>query len=159
MGVHLKLVNMRAFLLILTAVLFYTSSHAQLAEDSVKAVINNMFTAMRTGDEKLFRSVLGDSAILQGISKNKEGKTVVRSENINDFATFISQVKKDSADERITFDMVKVDGPLAIAWTPYKFYRNGQFSHCGVNSFQLVRIDGVWKIQYIIDTRRKDHCL
>ncbi|HNA01067.1 MAG TPA: hypothetical protein PLN49_09415, partial [Ferruginibacter sp.] len=65
---------------------------------------------------------------------------------------------KDAADERITFDVVRVDGALAIAWTPYKFYFNGKFSHCGVNSFQLVRFNGEWKIQYLIDTRRKAGC-
>ena len=42
--------------------------------------------------------------------------------------------------------------------TPYKFYVGEKFSHCGVNSFQLVKIRGEWKIQYIIDTRRRQNC-
>ena len=29
------------------------------------------------------------------------------------------------------------------------------FSHCGVNSFQLFNDNGQWKIIYLIDTRRK----
>jgi hypothetical protein len=62
------------------------------------------------------------------------------------------------ADERITFETIKIDGPLAVAWTPYKFYYEGKFSHCGVNSFQLVRLNGAWKIQYLIDTRRRTGC-
>ena len=61
-------------------------------------------------------------------------------------------------DERISFETVKVDGDLAIAWTPYKFYLGDQFSHCGVNSFQLVKLEGVWRIQYLIDTRRRQGC-
>ena len=150
---------MRSFILFLTGFFIYSNSSAQSSVDSVKEVISKMFTAMRTGDEKLFRSVMADSALLQGISRDRAGKTVVRTESIPEFAAFVGTMKKDSADERITFDMVKVDGPLAIAWTPYKFYRNGQFSHCGVNSFQLVRFEGTWKIQYIIDTRRKGDCL
>jgi hypothetical protein len=47
---------------------------------------------------------------------------------------------------------------MAAAWTPYRFYRNGEFSHCGVNSFQLVKMAEGWKIVYIIDTRRKEPC-
>jgi len=40
-------------------------------------------------------------------------------------------------------------------WTPYQFYYKEQYSHQGANSFQLVKgVDG-WKIQYLIDTRRK----
>ena len=54
-----------------------------------------------------------------------------------------------------TFETIKIDGALASVWTPYKFYSGATFSHCGANSFQLVKIDGAWKIQYIIDTRRK----
>ena len=84
---------------------------------------------------------------------------VVRTESPAGFIEQISKATPGSLDERISFETVKVDGPLAIAWTPYSFYYNGQFSHCGVNSFQLVRFNGIWKIQYIIDTRRKTGCL
>jgi hypothetical protein len=83
---------------------------------------------------------------------------VVRNETVSEFFDFISKETPGNADEQIIFDVVKVDGPLAIAWTPYKFYYKGQFSHCGVNSFQLVRINGEWKIHYIIDTRRRLGC-
>ena len=64
----------------------------------------------------------------------------------------------NAADERIAFDGIKIDGPMATAWTPYNFYFNGKFSHCGVNNFVLVKQDNGWKIQYIIDTRRRQGC-
>jgi hypothetical protein len=83
---------------------------------------------------------------------------LVRNQPISGFATSISKLTKGAADERIVFETIKIDGPLAAVWTPYQFYLNGQFSHCGVNSFQLVRLNGQWKIQYIIDTRRKQGC-
>jgi hypothetical protein len=155
---------MRSFLLILTITSLTIKSFGQsglppsTAEDSVKAVINDMFTAMRTGDQKLFLSVFSDSVIMQTIRRNKEKKTIIVSESLQEFAEFVGKLKKDSADERITFETVKIDGPLAIAWTPYKFYYNGKFSHCGVNSFQLIRFEGRWKIQYLIDTRRVEGC-
>lgn len=132
--------------------------YAQSPEDSVKTTINNLFAAMKNADQSLFKTVFSDNAILQTISRDKEGKTVVTSESVQEFGDFIGKLKKDSADERISFETIKIDGPLAIAWTPYNFYFNGKFSHCGVNSFQLVRLNGEWKIQYIIDTRRKAGC-
>ena len=61
----------------------------------------------------------------------------MKSESVHEFADFVGKLKKDSADERISFETIKIDGPLAIVWTPYNFYHNGKFSHCGVNSFQL----------------------
>jgi len=149
---------MKCFLVLLTSLFSSTVVQAQAAEDSVKAVINNLFTAMRTADGDLFKSTFSDSAVLQTITRNKEGKAVVVTENVTEFAGFVNTLKKDSADERIEFETIKIDGPLAIVWTPYSFYHNGKFSHCGVNSFQLVRFEGIWKIQYLIDTRRRQGC-
>ncbi len=157
---------MKYFLIPLTIFFAAITAQAQLvpdvresAEDSVKTVINTMFTAMKKADGVLLKSTFSDSIVFQSITRNKEGKTVVRNENPQGFIDQISKAKPDSLDERISFETVKVDGPLAIAWTPYQFYYNGQFSHCGVNSFQLVRFNGVWKIQYIIDTRRRQGCV
>ena len=150
---------MKYFLILLTALLITGNINAQTAEDSIKAVINNLFAGMKNADAVLFKSSFGDSAIMQTISRSKDGKTIVINESLAEFANFVGQLKKDSADERIIFETVKVDGPLAIAWTPYSFYHNGKFSHCGVNSFQLVRFNGIWKIQYLVDTRRRQGCL
>lgn len=144
---------------ICTFVAITTLAKAQTAEDSIKATVNKMFDAMRNSDAAMLQSVFGDSAVLQTISRTKDAQTVVRNESIAAFATSISSAPKGSLDERISFETIKIDGPMATAWTPYSFYYNGKFSHCGVNSFQLVRFGGTWKIQYIIDTRRKAGCV
>ena len=148
---------MKYFLILLTVLITITGK-SQTAEDSVKAVINNMFAAMKNADPVLLKTCFADSMVLQTIGRDKEGKLIVRNEEASGFIDFISKESVGNADERITYDVVKVDGPLAIAWTPYNFYYKGTFSHCGVNSFQLVRFNGVWKIQYLIDTRRKAGC-
>jgi hypothetical protein len=148
---------MQKYLCLVGCFLFVYTLKAQSAEDSVKAVINNMFTAMKNGDSASLMKCFQDAAILQTIAE-KDGKISVVTEQLKEFAAFVATQKKGDADERITFDIVRTDGPLAIAWTPYQFYYKGQFSHCGVDSYQLVRINGAWKIQYLIDTRRKDNC-
>lgn len=130
---------------------------AQTAADSVKAAINQFFDGMRNADVSMVTSSFADSAILQTIV-NRQGKVSVRNEPISGFANVITQQQKGDLDERIQFETIKIDGPMAMAWTPYKFYYKGQFSHCGVNSFQLIKVNGAWKIQYIIDTRRKEGC-
>ncbi len=149
---------MKYYVIILLAVCLSFTANAQTAEDSVKAVVNNLFTGMKNADAVLLKSTFADSAILQTITRNKEGKTIIQTEEVAGFVEQVSKMPKDAADERITFDVLRIDGPLAIVWTPYKFYFNGKFSHCGVNSFQLVRINGNWKIQYLIDTRRRAGC-
>jgi hypothetical protein len=148
----------KAVLLLLIAFGVNNLAKAQTAEDSVKAVVNQLFEGMKTANANLVTGAFGDSAVLQTIARSKEGKTIIRNQQVSAFADFVGKQKPGVADERIQFETIKIDGPLAIVWTPYKFYFNGQFSHCGVNSFQLVRFNGHWKIQYIIDTRRKDNC-
>lgn len=149
---------MRYFVILLTVILTSSASRAQSSEDSVKAVINKMFTAMKNADGASLKSCFADSVIFQTIGRDKEGNTVIRNEDAAEFAAVVSKEKPGNLDEQIVFDVVKTDGPLAIAWTPYKFYYAGKFSHCGVDSYQLIRIKGEWKIQYLIDTRRKADC-
>lgn len=149
---------MRYFVILLTVILSTNTVSAQDAKDSVKGVIKKMFAAMKSADGAALKSCFSDSIIFQSIGRNKEGKTVVRTEDAQGFVESISKAKPGSLDEQIEFETVEIDGPLAIAWTPYKFYYEGKFSHCGVNSFQLVRFNGEWKIQYLIDTRRKVGC-
>jgi hypothetical protein len=136
----------------------HTYSHSQSAEDSVKKTVNLLFEAMKNSDPSTLKKAFSDSAILQSIGRNKEGKTIIRNERIEGFAESVGKAPKGALDERIQFETIKIDGPLAIVWTPYKFYYDGKFSHCGVNSFQLVRVGGDWKIQYLIDTRRRENC-
>lgn len=144
--------------LIAIAVTLSINAGAQTTADSVKAAVNLLFEGMKNADGAQLASAFADSAVLQTISQTKEGKLFIRNESVKDFAASIGKLPKGAADERIIFETIKIDGPLASVWTPYKFYYNGQFSHCGVDSYQLVRINGAWKIQYLIDTRRKTGC-
>lgn len=149
---------MKYMFILLAAITLMTKINAQSAEDSVKTVVKKMFEAMRDADTASLRSTFSDNIVFHTIVDAKDGATTVRAEDPGEFIVFISKEKKGAADEQIRFETIKLDGPLAMVWAPYKFYYNGKFSHCGVDSFQLVRINGEWKIQYIIDTRRKQGC-
>ena len=61
-------------------------------------------------------------------------------------------------DERLRSEEVRIDGPLASVWTEYSFYAGADFSHCGVNAFQLARTADGWRIIALTDTRRRDGC-
>ena len=41
---------------------------------------------------------------------------------------------------------VRVASGLATVWLPYDLYVDGSWSHCGVDVFSLLRVDGEWKI-------------
>ncbi|MCA0381360.1 MAG: nuclear transport factor 2 family protein [Bacteroidetes bacterium] len=140
------------------------SWHAGLAqttaeEKAVAGVINNMFDAMRQADSAGIMQAFASNAHIETITKTKQQTDTVRGNTVAQFASSITKQKAGALDERISIGAIHIDGNMATVWTPYQFYFNGQISHCGVNSFQLVKLNGEWKIQYIIDTRRKDNCL
>jgi hypothetical protein len=147
---------MRYLLLILT----FSSLKAWSQPDDVaiKGTITNLFSGMRQSDTSLARSAFAPGAILQTVRVEKSGATRIISESIDSFIISISRPHKEIYDERISFETIKTDGNLASVWTPYRFFLGDKFSHCGVDSYQLVKIEGNWKIQYLIDTRRKENC-
>jgi hypothetical protein len=133
------------------------NAKGQTAEDSIKTAINKLFTAMKNADSKALAQCFTDSAIFQTIAE-KDGNVSVQTVPLKEFVNFVNTQKQGDAYGKISFDMVKADGGLAMAWTRYEFYYKGEFNHCGVDSYQLVRISGEWKIQYIIETTRKMNC-
>ena len=124
------------------------------SEREVKQVIQNMFHAMQQADTTLLKTCFSDKVIFQTILNKPEGATI-KTESINDFIQSIGKQTPNVLDERIEFGAIQTDELMATVWTPYTFYYKGQYSHKGVNSFQLVKLKEGWKIQYLIDTRYK----
>ncbi len=146
--------------LLIILILAFSNSFAQNSteENAVKATINLLFDGMRSADSTMIRKSFAAKVTMETIAKTKDGKYVVKPENINDFIKSVSTPHPEKYDERIVFTKILIDANLASVWTDYKFYVGEKFSHCGVNSFQLFKGDDEWKIIYIIDTRRKDRC-
>lgn len=146
---------------LLAVVLTFCSitSFAQGDEAAVKSTINQFFEGMRKSDSMLIKTALAPDVIFQTIMQKPGSQPMIETENVQEFITAVTKPHDRIYDERIVFDAVKIDAALAVAWTPYSFYVGTTFSHCGVDCFVLAKLDGKWKIQYIIDTRRNDKCL
>ena len=124
------------------------------SEKEIIKPIETLFNAMKSADSLGVKNAFSGSAIMQTFGKNQE----IRTDKVEDFAKQVGASQAGDLDERFTISKILVDGNMASVWVPYQFYYKDNFSHCGVNSFQLVKINNEWKIQYIIDTRRKDNC-
>ena len=121
------------------------------SEKEIIKPIENLFNAMKSADSLGVKNAFSGSAIMQTFGKNQE----IRTDKVEDFAKQVGASQAGDLDERFTISKILVDGNMASVWVPYQFYYKDNFSHCGVNSFQLAKINNEWKIQYIIDTRRK----
>lgn len=115
-------------------------------EEFVKNAINKLFEGMKKGDSAMVKAVFVDGAVLQTVSTRQEGAPALVTATLQQFLRAVGTPHTDVWDERITFDKVLIDGALASVWTPYLFYLNDKFSHCGVNSFQLIKSAAGWKI-------------
>ena len=137
-----------------------TNVAAQIDETArVKAAIDTFFEGFHKQDSIMIKKVVSKDIIMQSIGKNREDDIKVRDQDFSKFLKSIVSIPKDKKFEEKLLDyQIKVDGNMANAWTPYEFWFNDEFSHCGVNSFQLFKDNGQWKIIYIIDTRRKTDC-
>ncbi len=124
------------------------------SEKEVKQVIQNMFQAMLQADTTSLRTCFSDKVIFQTIVNKPEG-VMINTMPINDFIQSVGKQTPNALDERIEFGAIQLDPLMAAVWTPYTFYFKGQYSHKGINSFQLVKFKEGWKIQYLIDTRYK----
>jgi hypothetical protein len=140
--------------IILLAVLFLTQ--ILIAQDAeVKKSIDMFFEGMHTADTLKIKSVCTDTMILQSVGEGKNGAKLT-TDKVSEFYKSIADIPKEmKIEERLLNYKIQVDGAMAHAWTPYEFYINGKLSHKGVNSFQLFKDKGIWKIIYIVDTRRK----
>lgn len=147
-------------IIILLVLLISTTITAQDSEEiKVKQAIDTFFEGFHKGDTMLMKSVMYGKFPTQTTYKNKEGKSILVTEESSKLIQAIASRPVDQKwDERLLDYSIQVDGTMANAWTPYEFWFNDAFSHCGVNSFQLFNDAGNWKIIYLIDTRRREDC-
>lgn len=135
-----------------------TSAQAQApAEAAVRAVIDQLFDGMRAGDSTAVRAAFHPEARLMSVGM-RDGRAVLRADAVDAFVKAVGTPHDAVWDERLGRVEIRVDGALATAWTAYRFYAGEQFSHCGVNAFQLFEGERGWQIIQITDTRRREPC-
>jgi len=137
----------------------FSFSQSSFSEADAKGIIDIFFEGFHKGDTLLMKSVMTNDIVLQTAFSDKEGKNKVITEPVEGLLNAISNRPEDQQwDERLLDYKVQIDGNLAHVWTPYEFWYNGAFLHCGANAFTLAKKDDGWKIIHLIDSRRKSGC-
>jgi hypothetical protein len=147
-------------ILFLGALVFGVTLNAHKSESEiVKTRVVEFFEAFHKQDTTVLKTMTVDEITLQSISRDKEGKTVLSIQDYKQFLKSISSIPKDKTFKEKLLDFtIQVDGDMANVWTPYEFWFDGKMSHCGVNSFQFMKVDNQWRIIYLVDTRRREGC-
>jgi len=60
--------------------------------------------------------------------------------------------------ERYWSPTVLIRGGIAVVWAPYEFWIDGETSHCGVDVFDFIKTDGVWRVSNSMWTVEPNAC-
>lgn len=129
--------------------IFAVNVFAQNADlKTASEIPDKLFAAMKAKSFADIRGVFTPEGQLVAIDKPRDGKGLSKTRvfTAESFAKQISEAKSADFVEKMPNKEVKIAGDLAMISGRYTFYVGDKFSHCGLNTFNLVRTETGWKI-------------
>jgi hypothetical protein len=124
------------------------------AEDaSPSALAQRLFDAMAAHDGAAAKALFTPDANLIAVAP--DGKVTVTP--IEKWTDRISS-SKDKWLERMWSPKLQEHNAIATVWGEYDFHLNGKFTHCGIDTFTLVKTGGEWRIAALAFTRETSAC-
>jgi putative lumazine-binding protein len=120
------------------------------------AIVTRLFEAMQAKDSDGIRATFVPEGQL-AVTQKRNGQTTVRLLTADAFAKSISE-GKGVYQERMYKPETLVTGDLVTVRGRYGFYVDDRFSHCGLNSFHLMRTEQGWKIVNAASTLEFEGC-
>lgn len=114
-------------------------------EAAVLGAVQQFFDTMNTKDAVGARAVLDPDGDFLSVRWGDEGQRIVRRSSNADYLAELG-TETETYLERMWNAQVLIHGPIAIVWTPYEFLVDGDFSHCGVDAFQLLQTESGWTV-------------
>ena len=111
-------------------------------------VVNKLFEAMRAKNMEAIRALFTPEGQLVAIDKPRtgEGLSKMRVFTADAFSKMIAEAKAPEFIEKMPQPKAEIFGDMALVYGRYTFHVGDKFSHCGTNSFHLVRTPDGWKI-------------
>jgi SnoaL-like domain len=120
------------------------------SDDSKAAseIPGKLFAAMKEKNADAIRSLFMAEGQLVAIDRPRtgEGLSKTRVFTADAFAKLIAEAKAPEFIEKMDKTKVEIFGDMALVYGRYTFHVGDKFSHCGTNSFHLVRTADGWKI-------------
>ena len=146
------------FLALLLAATPAAAQHAPEGDEAaVLATVDRLFGALASRDRAALLGAVVPEGRATSAGTDAAGRPQIRSTDWTAFADGLAG-STDALRERLVNPHVHVEGDIAMIWSRYEFERNGAFSHCGIDHFDLVRIEGRWRVLNLTWTRQTIGC-
>ena len=122
-------------------------------EKDVLATVQKTFDGMAANDAALILSSMTADARLYGVRNGTPYAMPAEQ-----WANRIASIKSKFIERFTKAPTVSIHGAIANVWGEYEFLRDGKFTHCGVDSFNLLKTSSGWKVANILDTEESEGC-
>ena len=121
------------------------AGHQASEEAAVLAAMDRYLTAISASDFKTQEEMqMPDSMTWR--AKSVEGGAMEVKPRPASYWTDPANDDGSKLRERYWSPTVLIRGSIAVVWAPYEFWRDGKTSHCGVDVFDFVKVDGSWRV-------------
>lgn len=124
--------------------------------EEVAEVANAFLIALSGADTTTLARLLAPEAMIYSVREGDSGpaiRAVAR-------AAFLEGLGGEDRKllERMWSPVVQVQGRVAMVWTPYDFHLNGEFSHCGIDVFTMLKGEEGWQVASITYNVVREGC-
>ena len=126
-------------------------------ETAVLATMEQFFAAMTARDVEKMSSLALPEAMTFSQSLTKDGPKPLRKAALRENLAVIAK-GGPVLRERLRDPLVMVHPPIAVIWSAYEVHADNAFSHCGIDIFELMKVEGTWKISNASWTAETDGC-
>jgi hypothetical protein len=125
-------------------------------EKEVVEVAQTFLSALSAADTSTLAGLLAPEAMIYSVREGSEGpalRAVTR-------AAFLASLGGEDQNllERMWSPTVHVQDLVAMVWTPYDFHLNGEFSHCGIDVFTMLKGAEGWQVASITYNVVREGC-
>jgi hypothetical protein len=141
------------------AALLAAPAQPTTAEDRAQlmAVVDQVYAAINSNDVEAFKRMEVPEGMTFRLRYQPDGTMkLVPKSNLQDLADTGAETRKFT--EKYWDPTMLIHKDMAVFWAPYSFDIDGKRSHCGVDVFDFIRVNGQWKLANSMWTVEPDGC-
>jgi len=121
------------------------AGHQPREESAVLAAMDRYMVAISANDLKAMAAMQTPEGMTYRARATERGDMEVLP-HPNSYWVDPAQDDGRTYRERYWSPTVLIRGGIAVVWAPYEYWIDGKTSHCGVDVFDFVKIDGAWRV-------------